>query len=183
MHRSVIALALAAGCALVTPALPARVDVPLRIGAAATGTVSAPGGVSTSAFLITAGDKRKLSLTIKRSKGSRLTPDLRLSATLRNLRRTRPTKKLPQSSPNAARILEAFLKGMRTHSFLLTESLMITGASIHLRAHLPSAEDAEGFLGALPSLSGWSASLPEVQNLEDSTRVSIRWSRSAENGE
>ena len=78
MHRSVIAFALAAGCALVTPAAAARVDVPLRVGAASSGTVSAAGGVSTSAFLITAGDTRKLSLTIKRAKGSRLEPQVTL---------------------------------------------------------------------------------------------------------
>jgi len=76
--RTTTMITLALGIALTAaPSLTARadrVDVPLRTGSTESGVVERPGGVSSSAFLVLAGAKRKLSITVKRAKRSELLP-------------------------------------------------------------------------------------------------------------
>jgi hypothetical protein len=80
MNRSLIALALVAAGSLASTADAGRVDVPLVPGQSASGTVATADAPSTCAFLVNEGDKRKLSITVKRSKGSQLAPDVVLVA-------------------------------------------------------------------------------------------------------
>ncbi len=81
MKRSILTLALVAGTLLAaTAARAGRVDVPLRPGEPADGEITTPGAVSTCAFLVTAGDTRKLRVSVKRARRSRLEPNVTLIA-------------------------------------------------------------------------------------------------------
>src|SRR5262245_59036549 len=80
MHPSVPVFAVLAVAALATTARAERPDSSVPLGGAPSASVTRAGDVATVGFLVHEGTGRKLSLQVKRPKGSSLQPDVRLVA-------------------------------------------------------------------------------------------------------